>query len=103
LVIEINFVDDSFLLILRNLLKKMRSKIPGHRQDGYTFTLLPGNGLENRICQIWCEGTHNDLENRWLESMPSEYIASYKPTSRFFSAECPTVLSPNRRPIGHFA
>jgi hypothetical protein len=36
--------------------------------------------LENRICQIWCERTYNDLENRWLESMPSEYIASYKPT-----------------------
>ena len=39
-----------------------------------------GGGLENRICQTWCEGTYNDLENRWLESMPREYIASYKPT-----------------------
>jgi hypothetical protein len=44
-------------------------------------------GLENRICQIWCEGTHNDLENRWLESMPSEYIASYKPTD--YRSACP--------------
>ena len=39
-----------------------------------------GGGLENRICQTWREGTYNDLESRWLESMPSEYIASCKPT-----------------------
>ena len=32
------------------------------------------------VSQIWCEGTYSDLENRWLESMPSEYIASYKST-----------------------
>jgi hypothetical protein len=41
-----------------------------------------GRGPQNRICQIWCEGIYNDLENRWLESMPGEYIASYKPTAR---------------------
>ena len=34
------------------------------------------------VSQIWCESTYNDLENRWLESMPSEYIASYKSTYR---------------------
>jgi len=41
------------------------------------------SGFGNRICQIWCEGTYNDLEKRWLESMPREYIASYKPTYRY--------------------
>jgi hypothetical protein len=30
-------------------------------------------------------------------------ITSHKLTSRYLSARCPTVLSPNRRPIGHFA
>jgi hypothetical protein len=45
--------------------------------------VLFGGGLENRICQTWCEGTYNDLEDRWLESMPREYIASYKPTYRY--------------------
>ena len=34
--------------------------------------------------------------------MPSAEITSYKLT-RYLSAGCPTVLSPNRRPIGHFA
>jgi|ERR1700722_13708819 len=32
---------------------------------------------------ITCEGTYNDLENRWLESTAREYIASYKPTYRY--------------------
>jgi len=31
------------------------------------------------------------------KSMPSEEIASYKPTSRYLSARCPTGLLPNRR------
>jgi hypothetical protein len=35
--------------------------------------------------------------------MPSAEIISYKPTSRYLSAGCPTVLSPNLRPIGDFA
>ncbi len=69
--------------------------------DGVFESGLENCCRENAASQTGC--IYNTLGTIGSESVPSAEITSYKPTSRSLSARCPTVLSPNRRPIGHFA